>query len=88
MGSKKKSQKNAGTANDPFGWIQFLEPLDQQGVVEIKPKERQLFPLNTDYDLFSLGPDHQTAVSLGDAVGLDDVIRANNGGYFGLASNY
>lgn len=51
-------------------------------------RDRYMFPLNTDYDLFSLGPDTRTAVSLGETVGLDDVIRANNGGYFGRASEY
>jgi len=51
-------------------------------------RDRYLFPLNTDYDLFSLGPDHRTAASLGEQVGFDDVIRANNGGFFGLASDY
>lgn len=51
-------------------------------------RDRYMFPLNTDYDLFSLGPDCRTAVSLGEAVGLDDVIRANNGGFFGLAADY
>ncbi len=51
-------------------------------------RDRYMFPLNTDYDLFSLGPDSRTAVSLGEKVGLDDVIRANNGGFFGLASEY
>lgn len=51
-------------------------------------RDRYMFPLNTDYDLFSLGPDRQTAVSLGHALGQDDVIRANNGGFFGLASEY
>jgi general secretion pathway protein G len=51
-------------------------------------RDRYMFPLNTDYDLFSLGPDKRTAVSLGEGVGLDDVIRANNGGYFGLAGDY
>jgi general secretion pathway protein G len=51
-------------------------------------RDRYMFPLNTDYDLFSLGPDRSTAVSLGETVGLDDVIRANNGGYFGTASEY
>ncbi|MBL8756069.1 MAG: type II secretion system protein [Planctomycetes bacterium] len=51
-------------------------------------RDRYMFPLNTDYDLFSLGPDCSTAVSLGETVGLDDVIRANNGGYFGTASEY
>lgn len=51
-------------------------------------RDRYMFPLNTDYDLFSLGPDHQTATSLGEGIGLDDVIRANNGGFFGRASDY
>lgn len=51
-------------------------------------RDRYLFPLNTDYDLFSLGPDTRTAVSLGENAGLDDVIRANDGGFFGTASDY
>lgn len=50
--------------------------------------DRFMYPLNTDYDLFSLGPNGRTAVSLGEAVGQDDVIRANNGGFFGIASDY
>jgi general secretion pathway protein G len=47
-----------------------------------------MFPLNTDYDLFSLGANRATAVSVGQAVSLDDVIRANDGGFFGKASDY
>ena len=51
-------------------------------------RDRYMFPLNTDYDLFSLGFDGRTAVSLGDTLGRDDVIRANNGGFFGIAAEY
>ena len=51
-------------------------------------RDRYMFPLNTDYDLFSLGPDGRTSVSLGQNIGLDDVIRANNGAFFGTASEY
>jgi len=51
-------------------------------------RDRFMYPLNSDYDLFSLGPNGRTAVSLGETVGQDDVIRANNGGFFGLASDY
>ncbi len=51
-------------------------------------RDRYMFPLNTDFDLFSLGPDHATSTSLGEPAGLDDVIRANNGGFFGVAANY
>ena len=50
--------------------------------------DRFMYPLNEDYDLFSLGPNGRTAVSLGEAVGQDDVIRANNGAFFGVASDY
>lgn len=51
-------------------------------------RDRYMFPLNTDFDLFSLGPDRSTATSLGEPTGLDDVIRANNGAFFGVAANY
>jgi general secretion pathway protein G len=51
-------------------------------------RDRFMFPLNTDYDLFSLGPNARTTVSLGDSLAQDDVIRANNGGFFGSASDY
>lgn len=57
-------------------------------VDNVKRKDRFLFPLNTDYDLFSFGSNGKTAPSLGDPVSLDDVIRANDGGYFGLADDY
>jgi len=57
-------------------------------VEETRRRDRYMFPLNTDYDLFSLGPDKVTATSLGEKSGLDDVIRANNGGYFGPAEGY
>lgn len=55
---------------------------------QTRRRDRYMFPLNTDYDLFSLGPNGKTNVSLGQSVGLDDVIRANNGAFFGLASEY
>lgn len=51
-------------------------------------RDRYMFPLNTDYDLFSLGADGATAVAIGSQLSLDDVIRAQNGGYFGLAGEY
>lgn len=60
------------------------------GVVaeDTRRRDRYLLPLNTDYDLFSLGPDGRTSVSLSHAIAKDDVIRANNGGFFGVAADY
>src|SRR4030095_7576173 len=51
-------------------------------------RDRYLFPLNTDYALFSLGPNGRTSVSLGESLAQDDVIRANNGGFFGSGAGY
>jgi general secretion pathway protein G len=45
-------------------------------------------PLNTDYDLYSMGKDGMSAPVLTDDVSKDDIIRADDGGYTGLASEY
>ena len=54
----------------------------------LRRRARSQFPINTDYDLFSLGPDRETAPSLQSLAGHDDVLRGNNGGYFGTAAEY
>lgn len=53
-----------------------------------KRKDRNLVPLNTDYDLYSRGPDGQSVSPLTAAKSKDDIIRANNGGYVGTAEDY
>jgi len=45
-------------------------------------------PLNTDYDLYSMGKNGMSAPALTEAVSLDDIIRADEGVYTGLASEY
>src|ERR1700736_102180 len=47
-------------------------------------KDHFLVPLNTDFDLYSLGKDGKSSGPLSAKVSADDVIRANNGGYVGL----
>jgi general secretion pathway protein G len=51
-------------------------------------KDGELVPVNTDFDLYSLGPDGVSALALPAAPSLDDVVRAANGSYIGLAANY
>jgi len=51
-------------------------------------KDGQLVPINTDFDLYSLGPDGVSALALPAAPSQDDVVRAANGAYIGLAANY
>lgn len=51
-------------------------------------KDQNLFPLNSDFDLYSMGEDGKTKISLTETDSQDDVIRANNGSYIGLGANY
>lgn len=51
-------------------------------------KDKNLHPINTDFDLYSVGPDGATAVALTAKASQDDVVRANNGGFVGLAAKY
>ena len=51
-------------------------------------KDANLKPLNLDYDLWSNGKDGLTAKQLLQQVSYDDIIRANDGAYIGLATGY
>jgi general secretion pathway protein G len=51
-------------------------------------KDRYLVPLNSDFDLYSVGPDGRSRAPLNVPDSQDDVVRANNGGFIGLAKEY
>ena len=51
-------------------------------------KDDRRAPLNTDFDLYSMGPDGATAAPLPAQPSRDDIVRANDGEFIGLAINY
>ncbi|MDE2220744.1 MAG: prepilin-type cleavage/methylation domain-containing protein [Gammaproteobacteria bacterium] len=51
-------------------------------------KDKGLHPLNTDYDLYSFGPDGASSLPLTAKVSRDDIIRANDGSFIGTAVDY
>lgn len=51
-------------------------------------KDKNLHPLNTDFDLYSLGPDGDSKLPLTAKASRDDILRANNGAFIGRAENY
>lgn len=51
-------------------------------------KDRFLVPLNSDFDLYSMGKDGNSQPPLTANASQDDIVRANDGGYVGLASEY
>lgn len=59
---------------------------------KIKPgglrKDRFLVPVNSDFDLYSKGADGESAAPFSAAKSKDDIVRANNGSFVGLAQNY
>ncbi len=74
---------------DPWGRnYVFLNIIDGSVTVGDVRKDGALNPLNTDYDLYSLGKDGETAKPLNAAKARDDVVRANNGAFLGLAEDY
>lgn len=51
-------------------------------------KDRKFNPLNSDFDLYSLGKDGASKQQLTNKDSLDDIVRANDGAYVGLAADY
>jgi general secretion pathway protein G len=51
-------------------------------------KYKSTVPLNTDFDLYSMGPDGVTKPPITAKGGYDDIIRAGDGEYVGPASEY
>jgi len=51
-------------------------------------KDKALNPINTDYDLYSMGKDEQSKLPFTNPVSFDDIVRCNNGKYVGLAADY
>jgi general secretion pathway protein G len=77
------------TLLDPWGRpYQYL----RIGGIDPEPhgvrKDHSTHPLNTDYDLYSTGKDGKSAAPLTSNESWDDIVRANDGRFVGLASEY
>lgn len=51
-------------------------------------KDRFLVPINSDFDLYSMGKDGQSVAPLTAQKSHDDVIRASDGAFYGLAAYF
>lgn len=79
-----------GISNDPWGNpYEYLkiEGADAKSKGNMR-KDKNLVPINSDFDLYSVGADGKTAAPLTSKNSYDDVVRANDGRYYGLGSNY
>ena len=92
--------KNQGRLPDTLDQIDREIPLDPWGhpyeylLIDGKTgkggirKDKNLNPLNTDFDLYSKGPDGASADPLTAKASRDDILRANNGAFVGAAADY
>ncbi len=78
-----------GTPTDPWGnpyqYINIEAGLTPPGFWR---KDLDQAPINSDYDLFSMGRDGDSVPPLTGLSSRDDIVRAYNGGYVGLAKDH
>ena len=84
------SDLGTGTPQDPWGhdyeYLNFASPAP--GVNGKIRKDHNLHPLNSEFDLYSVGADGSSVAPLTASSSQDDVIWARDGSFVGLASDY
>jgi general secretion pathway protein G len=82
-------QVGFGGKRDPWGRpYEFLNVFNDGPGPPNPRKDHFLVPLNSDYDLYSKGPDGDSKSPLTAKHSRDDIVRANNGGFIGIAADY
>ena len=100
IGDIKAMQTSIDGTNPPpanlaaVGWGNMVDPWGNPYVYTwhggnrgAARKDRFQVPLNTEYDLYSMGKDGATALPLTAARAKDDIVRANDG-WVGLATHF
>jgi len=70
---------------NPYRYLRILPPTPPTGQ---QRKDHNMVPVNSDFDLYSMGKDGRSAPAFTSALSRDDIVRANEGAYVGLALDY
>ena len=73
---------------DPWKGPYQYTRLDNAKGKDSARKDKNLVPINTDYDLWSNGKDGKSVAPLTATASRDDIVRANNGRFVGPAADY
>lgn len=77
-----------GSLLDPWGNpYEYLNFENVKGKGKMR-KDHSLVPVNTDFDLYSMGANGKSSSAFTAQGSRDDIVRANNGQYVGSVSNY
>ena len=83
------SEIGRGDLRDPWGNAYRYLPFPEDGSkLKGARKDRFLVPINSTFDLYSVGQDGNTTASLAASASQDDIVRANDGGFIGLGSKF
>lgn len=77
-----------GTHLDPWGRPYVYFKFEGPGWHGRARKDRFLVPINTFYDLYSVGPDGESRPPLQNPRSYDDIVRANDGQFYGLGRDF
>ena len=81
---------DVGYGGKPDAWgrtYEYLNLRNMKGNGKAR-KDKSLAPLNSDFDLYSVGRDGVTEASLSHKASRDDVVRARDGRFVGLAEEF
>jgi general secretion pathway protein G len=77
-----------GSMRDPWGNLYQYVNHDDKASRGKWRRDKNIVPINTDFDVFSMGKDGDSRPPLTAKASRDDIVRANNGRFTGLASEY
>jgi len=73
---------------DPWGHPYVYTDLSAKNAKGKARKDGRLNPINADFDLYSVGEDGRSSTPLTARLSWDDVIRAREGAFIGLATDF
>lgn len=71
---------------NPYRYLR-LSPLDPSKTGQVR-KDKNLVPINADFDLYSMGKDGASSPPLTAKASRDDIVRGSNGRFVGLGADF
>jgi general secretion pathway protein G len=81
------AEAGLGGRLDPWGNAYQYLNMDGANPGQMR-KDKNMVPINTDFDLYSMGKDGESVLPLTAKKSQDDIVRASNGAFVGLGSDY
>lgn len=72
---------------NPYRYLR-IEGGTTPGLNGMRRRDKNANPVNSDFDLYSMGRDGLTVPQFAGKRARDDIVRANNGGFYGLAEKH